>query len=69
MAVELWAALLDRRLTERETEAMLELLPRERRERLLRVRDREKWREPLCAYAILRRALWETRRWRELPPS
>lgn len=68
MAVELWAALLDRRLTERETEAMLELLPRERRERLLRVRDREKWREPLCAYAILRRALWETRRWRELPP-
>lgn len=67
MGVELWAALLDRQLTQQESEAMLALLPPERRERLCRVRDQAKWREPLCAYAILRRALWETHRWRELP--
>lgn len=67
MAVELWAALLDRPLTERETEALLTLLPPERRARLERVKDRSKWRETLCAYAILRRALWEKYRWKELP--
>lgn len=67
MAVELWAARLDRPLSERERDALLQMLPRERKERLLRVSDVERWREPLCAYAILRRALWEKHRWRELP--
>lgn len=67
MAVEIWAALLDRPLTEREEGALLTLMPPERRERLERVRDRAKWREPLCAYAILRQALWEKYRWKELP--
>ncbi|MPM55293.1 4'-phosphopantetheinyl transferase Sfp [bioreactor metagenome] len=67
MAVELWAARLDRPLNGRENDALLEMLPPERRERLARVRDAERWREPLCAYAILRRALWEKYRWRELP--
>lgn len=68
MSIELWAARLERRLTERETEAMLPLLPPERQERLLRIKQSEKRREPLCAYLILRHALWEQYRWRELPP-
>ena len=67
MAVELWAALLDRPLSQRENDALFQMLPSERRERILRVHDAAKWREPLCAYAILRRALWEKYRWRDLP--
>lgn len=47
---------------------MLPLLPPERQERLLRIKQSEKRREPLCAYLILRHALWEQYRWRELPP-
>lgn len=68
MAVELWAARLERPLTEKETETLLALLPQQRRERLLRLRQPEKMREPLCAYLILRHALWEQYRWREFPP-
>lgn len=67
MSIELWAARLERPLTERETTAMLRLLPEARRERLLRIKQPEKRREPLCAYLILRHALWEQYRWRELP--
>lgn len=67
MAVELWAALLDRPLSQRENDALLSMLPPERRERILRVHDSAKWREPLCAYAILRQALWEQYRWKDLP--
>ena len=67
MSIELWAARLERPLTERETAAMLRLLPEARRERLLRIKRPEKRREPLCAYLILRHALWEQYRWRELP--
>ena len=37
MSIELWAARLERPLTERETEGMLPLLPPERRERLLKL--------------------------------
>mgnify|MGYP000529677945 CR=1 FL=1 len=48
MSIELWAARLERPLTERETEAMLPLLPPERQERLLRIKQSEKRREP-CA--------------------
>ena len=68
MSIELWAARLDRTLTEPETAAMLALLPSARRERLLRIRQPEKRREPLCAYFILRRALLEQYRWQEIPP-
>ena len=39
MSIELWAARLERPLTERETEAMLPLLPPERQERLLRIKQ------------------------------
>ena len=59
MSIELWAARLERPLTERETADMLRLLPAGRRERLLRIRQPEKRREPLCAYLLLRLALRE----------
>ena len=67
MSIELWAARLERPLTAEEERAMLALLPPERRTRLERLRQPEKRREPLCAYLILRRALWEQFRWRDLP--
>ena len=67
MSIELWAARLERPLTDRETAAMLRLLPEERRRRLERLKQPEKRREPLCAYLFLRRALWEQYRWRDLP--
>lgn len=67
MSVALWAARLSRPLTEQEAETMLRLLPPERRERVLRIQREERRREPLCAYFILRRALWEQYRWREFP--
>ena len=65
--MELWAAKLERPLTDREMESLLPLLPPERRERLLRLKQPEKRREPLCAYLLLHRALWERYRWRQLP--
>ncbi|MDD3346919.1 4'-phosphopantetheinyl transferase [Oscillibacter sp.] len=68
MAVALWAGRLDRPLTEQETAVLMRLLPGERRERLARVRQAEKRAEPLCAYLLLRLALWEQYRWRKLPP-
>ncbi|MDD2956733.1 MAG: 4'-phosphopantetheinyl transferase [Oscillospiraceae bacterium] len=68
MSIEIWTAKMERLLTPRESAAMLELLPAQRRERLLRIKQEEKRREPLCAYFLLRHALWEQYRWRELPP-
>jgi 4'-phosphopantetheinyl transferase len=67
MAIDLWAAQLERPLTEREETVLLGLLPPERRERLLRVKRRDQWREVLCTYAILRQALWEQYCWRDFP--
>ena len=67
MGIELWAARLERELTAREAEAMLKLMPQERRERVLRIRQEERRREPLCAYMILRLALRERYGWREWP--
>lgn len=67
MPIELWAARLERPLTPRESEVMLKLLPTERRERVLRVKQEERRREPLCAYFILRMALWEQYQWRQFP--
>ena len=68
MSIDLWAARLERPLTEREAAAMLALLPPERRQRLERLRQPEKRREPLCAYLLLRLALREAFGWRDLPP-
>jgi len=65
--VEIRAVLLERPLTEAETEALLRQLPPQRRERLLRLQVREKWREPLCAYRLLGRLLGERYGWEQLP--
>ena len=67
MPIDIWAARLERPLTEQECEAMMPLLPPERLERLLRLHPEEKRREPLCAYLMLRMALWEKYRWKNLP--
>lgn len=67
MAIDLWAARLERPLTERETELILRILPPNRRERLMKLRQEEKRREPLCAYLMLYLALWELYQWREFP--
>lgn len=66
MAIDLWAARLERLLTAREEEAMLAMMPSWRRERLTHL-PKEKQREPLCAYMILQLALWEKLHWKELP--
>lgn len=58
---------MERPLSEAEREAILPLLPPERRERLLRVTDVGKQREPLCAYLILCLALRQKCGWKELP--
>ena len=50
--MELWAARLERPLRSQELSAMLALLPRARRERLEKLKDPEKMREPLCAYLV-----------------
>ena len=42
--------------------------PRSGRQRLLRIKQSEKRREPLMRLSHLRHALWEQYRWRELPP-
>lgn len=67
MPIHLWAARLERPLTQHETELMMRFLPPNRRERVLRIQKEEKRREPLCAYLILRHALWEQYHWREFP--
>lgn len=68
MPIELWTARMERPLSDREREAMLPLLPPERRERLMRMREVEKQREPLCAYLILCLALRQKYGWKSLPP-
>ncbi len=67
MPIELWTARMERPLSETEREAILPLLPPERRERLLRMKDTEKQREPLCAYLILCLALRQKCGWKSLP--
>ena len=67
MAIKLWAAELRRPLTEEEAERLTALLPPCRRERLLRVKDPARRREPLCAYLLLRLALREIYGWEVLP--
>ena len=67
MPIELWTARMERPLSDPEREAILPLLPPDRRERLLRVKEVEKQREPLCAYLILCLALRQKYGWKELP--
>lgn len=68
MAIDLWAVRTDRLLTEQEQQYLLTLLPEERRERLLRVRDQKQWREPLAAYGLLHLALHRTWGFQDIPP-
>lgn len=65
---DVWALLLDRPLSGTEEAELMAMLPLVRRERLCRVRLREKRQEALCAYMILRRALREQYQWEEIPP-
>ena len=67
MAIKLWAGHLEHPLTAEETECLTALLPPGRQERLLRVKDPSRRREPLCAYLLLRLALRETYGWKTLP--
>lgn len=68
MDIYLFAAKLDRPLTDQETETFMRILPPERRERLLRVPKEELRAEPLCAYAILYMATRTLFHWKKLPP-
>lgn len=68
MVTGVWVLLLDRPLTGAEAARLTAQLPTQRRERLLRMRLPEKRWEVLCAYMILRRALWEQYQWKEFPP-
>lgn len=64
---ELRAVRLERPLTAEEEAVLLPLMPAERRERLLRVKQPERRREPLCAYGLLAALLREQYGWRTLP--
>lgn len=64
----LWATWIDRPLTEPEEARLLNLLPPERRRRLLRLPRRTQRREPLCAYRLLALALERACGWSALPP-
>lgn len=65
--MDLWTMELNRPLTEAEEAALLALLPPERRQRLVKTKQRSRWREPLCAYGLLRLALRRSLGWRALP--
>ena len=67
MPIELWTARMERPLSDPEREAILPLLPPDRRERLLRVQEVGKQREPLCAYLILCLALRQKYGWKSIP--
>lgn len=64
---ELRAVRLERTLTAEEEAALLPLMPAERRERLLRVKQPERRWEPLCAYGLLAALLRERYGWRTIP--
>ena len=68
MDIQLFAAKLDRPLTDEETETLLRIMPEERRERLMRMPKEELRHEPLCAYAILYMVTRTIYGWKKLPP-
>ena len=67
MAIDLWAARLERALTEQECERILQILPPGRKERLMKLRQEEKRQEVLCAYWVLHLALRERYQWERVP--
>ena len=68
MPIQVWLARMERPLTEQEYGDMMALLPDARRERLEKL-PKEKHQEVLCAYLLLRMALWEQRGWGIFPGS
>ena len=67
MDIQLFAVKLDRPLTDEETDALLRIMPDERRARLMRMPKSELRQEPLCAYGILYMALRAMYGWKILP--
>lgn len=67
MNIHLYAIRLDRPLSDEEVATLLQSMPPQRRERLMRMPRPELRHEPLCAYAALSRAVYELYGWRELP--
>ncbi|MBO4914886.1 MAG: 4'-phosphopantetheinyl transferase [Oscillospiraceae bacterium] len=67
MDIQLFAAKLERPLTDAETETFLRIMPPERRERLLSMKN-ELPQEPLCAYAILFMVTHTIYGWKKFPP-
>ena len=67
MDIQLFAVKLDRPLTDEETDALLRIMPNERRARLMRMPKSELRQEPLCAYGILYMALRAMYGWKILP--
>ena len=67
MAIGVWAARVGRPLTERETDALRQLLPESRRMRFDRLQKPEKRDEVLCAYTMLHLALRERYGWHKIP--
>ena len=67
MKIHLYAIRMERPLTDREADALLRLMPPERRERLERVPKPELRQEPLCAYTALSIGLRELYGWKKMP--
>lgn len=65
--MELWALRWEGTLTESEQNLLMGALPPQRRERFLRIQNRDKQIEMLCAYGLLQQLLLKTYGWRELP--
>lgn len=65
--IELFAVRLDRSLTAEERNALLRVMPEERRERLIRTPHAVLSEEPLCAYAALYLMMRTLYGWKVLP--
>ena len=68
MDIQLFAVKLDRPLADDEVNALLRIVPGERRERLMRMPKEELRYEPLVAYAVLYMATRAMCGWKTLPP-
>ncbi len=67
MQIELIAIRLERPFSEEEVNALLRLVPEERRERLRNLSNPILGHEPICAYAALRLGLNGLLGWKDLP--
>ena len=67
MDIQLYAVKINRPLSEKENKQFLDMMPPERRERLMRMPKAELRQEPLCAYAVLYMATKALCGWSKLP--